>query len=59
MVKSLSDPDVGHDGAGNLTAAINIPATFGTWVVLWAFTLSKDGIPSRMAGPFTTGATKA
>ena len=59
VVKSLSDPDVGHDGAGNLTAAINIPATFGTWVVLWAFTLSKDGIPSRMAEPFTTGATKA
>jgi hypothetical protein len=34
IAKSLSDPDVTNDGTGNLPAAINVPAAFGTWVVL-------------------------
>jgi hypothetical protein len=57
--KALADPDVTTDAAGNRSATVKIPATFGNWVVLWAFSLSKDGIPSRVSGPFTLGAPKA
>jgi hypothetical protein len=58
VAKPLSDPDVTADGEGRLSATISVPATFGNWIVLWAFTLSRDGIPSRLAGPFTIGARK-
>jgi hypothetical protein len=57
--KALSDPDVTADAEGRLSAAITVPATFGNWIALWSFTLSKDGIPSRPAGPFTVGVPKA
>jgi hypothetical protein len=56
IAKALTDPDVTADADGNLSATITIPATFGNWVVLWAFALSRDGIPSRVSGPFTIGA---
>ena len=59
VAKALSDPDVTADGEGRLSATISVPASFGNWVVLWGFTLSRDGIPSRPAGPFTIGARKA
>jgi hypothetical protein len=57
--KALSDPDVTTDAAGNRSATVTIPATFGSWVVLWALSLSKDGIPSRVSGPFNIGVPKA
>ena len=59
VVKALSDPDVTADGEGRLSATISVPASFHNWVALWGFTLSRDGIPSRPAGPFTIGARKA
>jgi hypothetical protein len=58
IAKALSDPDVTTDDAGLLSATVTIPATFGNWVVLWAFSLSKDGIPSRVSGPFNIGVPK-
>jgi hypothetical protein len=59
VAKALSDSDVSTDVEGRLSAAITVPATFGNWIVLWSYTLSKDGIPSRVAGPFTAGVKKA
>ena len=55
VAKALSDPEVIADAKGRLSATVRVPATFGNWIVLWSFTLSKDGIPSRPAGPFTAG----
>jgi hypothetical protein len=58
IVKSLSDSDVSTDAEGNLSAVVNVPATQDNWIVLWAYALSRDGIPSRVAGPYTIGAPK-
>jgi hypothetical protein len=59
IVKALSDQDVAVDADGNRSAVVYVPATPDNWIVLWAYALSRDGIPSRAAGPFTTGAPKA
>jgi hypothetical protein len=59
IAKALSDPDVATDGDGNLLATLSVPATFGNWVILWTYSLSIDGIPSRVAGPFTIGVPKS
>jgi hypothetical protein len=59
VAKSLSDPDVVTGADGNLSASVSVPGTFGNNVILWTYALSKDGIPSRVAGPFTWGVPKA
>jgi hypothetical protein len=59
IVKSLSDSDVNIDGDGNRSAVVKLPATQDNWVVLWAYALSQDGIPSLAAGPYTTGVPKS
>jgi hypothetical protein len=59
VVKSLTDPDVIADPDGNLSATVSVPGTFGNNVILWTYALSRDGIPSRVAGPFTWGVPKA
>jgi hypothetical protein len=58
VAKSLADADVTVSGDGSRSATIRVPATFGNYVVLWTSTLSRDGIPSRVNGPFTWGAAK-
>lgn len=52
VVKALSDPDVSVDAAGNRTAMIAVPASPTDWVTVWAYALSRDGIPSVVSGPF-------
>jgi hypothetical protein len=59
VAKSLSDPDVVTSADGTRSASVSVPGAFGNIVILWSFTLSKDGIPSRVAGPFTWGTPKA
>jgi hypothetical protein len=54
-VKSLSDADVGVDDSGRRTAVLTVTAAPRSWVQCWCFALSRDGIPSGMTGPFTTG----
>ena len=58
VIKALSDADIIVNADGTRSATINVPAVFGNHVVLWAHTLSKEGIPSRVSGPFTWGASK-
>lgn len=55
--KSLTDADV-ISSADGLSANVSVPGTFGNYVILWACALSTDGIPSRLAGPFTWGVPK-
>ena len=59
VAKLLSDPDVVIDPAGNRSAMVSVPGTFGNYVILWTYALSKDGIPSRLTGPFTWGVPKS
>jgi hypothetical protein len=58
MAKSLADPDVTIGADGSCSAAIQVPAAFGNYVILWSYSLSLEGIPSKLAGPFTWGVPK-
>jgi hypothetical protein len=53
VVKALSDADVvtGVDGARQ--AALDFSADPGQRLRVWAYTLTRDGIPSLPAGPWT------
>jgi hypothetical protein len=55
VAKSLGDADVVVDAAGRRTAILTVAAAARSWVQLWCFALTRDGIPSSMAGPFGTG----
>ena len=58
VAKSLADPDVTTGADGSRSATIHVPAAFGNYVILWTYSLSKEGIPSRLTGPFTWGVPK-
>ncbi len=55
LVKPLSDNDVVADNAGRRTALLTAPAPPRAWVQCWCCSLSQDGIPSVLAGPFGIG----
>ncbi len=55
LAKSLSDPDVTVGTDGSRTVALTVPATKGQWATLWCFTMTSDGLPSTVCGPFATG----
>jgi hypothetical protein len=52
QVKDLADPDVivGADGVRSLQMSFSAGA--GERVRVWACSLSRDGVPSRLAGPW-------
>jgi hypothetical protein len=51
-VKSLADADVEAPGDGFLRASIAIAGTAGQVVQVWACSLTRDRVPSRVVGPF-------
>jgi hypothetical protein len=55
VAKALSDVDVVVEADGTRVAALTIPATQGAWVTVWCCALTRDGFPSFLAGPFSTG----
>jgi len=59
VTKLLSDPDVVTGPDGSRSAMVSVPGTFGNYVILWTYALSKDGIPSRLTGPFASGVPKS
>jgi hypothetical protein len=55
LVKKLTDLDVGTEADGTRVAALTIAAAKGSWVTLWCYGLTRDGLPSYACGPFGTG----
>lgn len=55
LAKDLTDPDVTVEADGTRVAALTTPAAKGSWVTLWCFALTRDGLPSFRCGPFGTG----
>jgi hypothetical protein len=55
VAKDLSDPDVTVEADGTRVAGLRIAAAKGSWVTLWCYTLTRDGLPSFTCGPFGTG----
>jgi len=58
VAKSLGDADVTTEADGSRSAAIQVPAAFGNYVILWTYSLSREGIPSKLTGPLTWGVPK-
>ena len=55
MAKNLADPDVTVEADGTRIAALTTAAAKGSWVTLWCYALTRDGLPSFRCGPFGTG----
>jgi hypothetical protein len=55
VAKNLSDMDVTIEGDGTRVAALTTAAAKGSWVTLWCYGLTRDGLPSYVCGPFGTG----
>jgi hypothetical protein len=54
-VKELSDIDVVVEADGTRVAELVMSAAKDSWVTLWCFGLTRDGIPSFPYGPVSTG----
>jgi hypothetical protein len=52
-VKALSDPDVTTDAEAMRRVTLDLPGDPGQRLRVWACTLTRDGIPSLPAGPWT------
>ncbi len=55
VVKNLADADVTVEADGTRVAALMTAAAKGSWVSLWCYGLTRDGLPSYACGPFGTG----
>jgi hypothetical protein len=55
LVKNLADVDVAVELDGTRVAALTTAAAKGSWVTLWCYGLTRDGLPSYPCGPFGTG----
>jgi hypothetical protein len=55
VAKDLTDPDVTVEADGTRVAALTTAAAKGSWVTLWCYALTRDGLPSFRGGPFGTG----
>jgi hypothetical protein len=62
VVKPLSGPDVAAqpDGSLRLTLSATLPTQGAVpeTAQVWCYTLTRDGIPSRALGPYSTGLTR-
>lgn len=54
-VKNLADADVTVEADGTRVAKLTMAAVRGSWVTLWCYGLTRDGLPSYACGPFGTG----
>jgi hypothetical protein len=54
-VKNLADPDVTAEPDGTRVATLSVPAAHGAWATVWCYALTRDGVPSYVCGPFSTG----
>jgi hypothetical protein len=55
LVKSLADVDVTEESNGTRVAALTVPAAHEAWATVWCYALTRDGFPSFVCGPFSTG----
>jgi hypothetical protein len=55
QVKDLSDGDVTLDAQGDRQVVLQLTAGAGERLRVWACCLSRDGVPSATAGPWTLG----
>jgi hypothetical protein len=55
VAKDLADLDVAVEADGTRVATLTTAATTGSWVTLWCYALTRDGLPSFRCGPFGTG----
>jgi hypothetical protein len=53
LVKSLNDPDVLLDPEGFQNVVLTFPVAAGERVRVWACTMTRDGVPSLLGGPWS------
>jgi hypothetical protein len=55
IAKNLSDPDVVVDASGSRVLTLVAPTASRSWLSLWCYGLTRDGFPSPVCGPVSSG----